>query len=175
MVWISQSSLGKDYRIKLQLINLVFEPKIVSHTWHVTWISIKRSLYGDLVSVDMVTCRNMSNFFSFFQNEFINSIIFWKHFSKTKSNFNDHIRCLQFVSEYLDQVANDNSPVAKILDLERRIDDFRKQNRMPDVTRTTDGSWGHDVTELFVSLYEVRLFRKSTMEFPNLFNYYVII
>ena len=49
------------------------------------------------------------------------------------------------------------SLVARILDLERQIDEFRKNNQMPEVSRTSDGSWGHDVTQLFVTLYQVNL------------------
>lgn len=82
---------------------------------------------------------------------------FLKHFSKTKSTFDDHTKCLRFSIEYLDKIENpnNNSPIATILAFESEIEKFRKKMQMPDMTHKSDGSWGCDVTTLFVEIYEV--------------------
>ena len=80
---------------------------------------------------------------------------FIKHFSKTRNNFEHQISCLKFASDFLKKIQQDNSPVATILTLERKLEDHQKNLGMAPIKCTTDGQLGFDASTLFIQLYNV--------------------
>ena len=86
------------------------------------------------------------------------------HFSKTKSNFNQQILCLKFVSRFLSDIEKESchSPVAEVLSLPTKLESYQTSIDFPEIQFKTDGSLGLEVSTEFIKIYQV------SFDFPSL-------
>ena len=96
----------------------------------------------------------------------------WK-FSKTQTSFQQQIKCLRFVQQQLDEIVENPSPVAALMQLPPSLKNYQRRINMPIADDMTDGDYASKASHLFVDLYQARIrfysdLFKSTVSFNGM-------